>query len=287
MRIGVFGDCHGRWDDLNCVINGAIKNFNIDTAIQVGDFGFYPLVFDTYEKMNLKFKIPVYVIDGNHEDHIFIKKEYDTPGKMDIWKKQFNIHYMTRGSTLVIDTCKMGFFGGALNVDTSQKGSTKKRTTNYPLNVEVEEASETFNKMGKLDFLFTHSCPHSIGVGMRACPMFFETIEKYITRPLKISTGPIDDCGEQALTNLWHRLNDKPSHVCYGHFHSFRESKIGTTTFTCVGCVDSLGGHGHTLPFIVDTKAKTLECFPGQPLLNTIGLQRNMQTKLIKNDYPI
>jgi hypothetical protein len=280
--IGVFGDVHGAWDDLNCVIQQAIKKYNIDMVIQIGDFGFYPLIFDTYK--NLKFSVPVHAIMGNHCDHSFVYKCIKN-GEIENWKFKHNIHLIQQGTAWNKDGSKFGFLGKAMNVDRPQKGSTKNRDTNYILNVEVKEALEKFNAVGKLDFLITHSCPHSIGVGMQGRMCFVESVEKYIETPFNISTGPLHDCGEQALTNLWNGLNEKPSHWIYGHFHSNRQANVGTTDFTCVGCVDSLGGHDFTYPYIIDTEKKTFEVFPNDKLFNTAHFKR--QKFLEKNDYPI
>lgn len=282
MKIGIFGDSHGCWYDLICVINQAIKKYNIDMAIQVGDFGFYPLVFDKYT--NLKFNIPVHALMGNHEDHTYIYKSIKN-GRMESWKTEHNIHLIQQGTTWDINGCKFGFLGKAMNVDRKQTGSTKNRDTNYILNVEVKEALKTFNDFGQLDFLITHSCPHSIGVGMEGKTCFLESIEKYITRPFGVETGPLNDCGEQALTNLWNGLKIKPQEWIFGHMHIHKQKIINDTVFTCVGCVDSLGGHKHTLPYIIDTEKKTLECFPDQPLLNSKGFHSTRP--LEKNDYPI
>lgn len=272
----IAGDCHGAWDDLNCVIQQAIKKYNIDSVIQVGDFGFYPLTFAKYQY--LKFPVPVYALMGNHCDHSYIYK-YIKNGEIENWKTKHNIHLIQQGTVWNKDNCKFGFLGKSFNVDRANHGSHKNRDTNYILNVEVKEALESFNSMGKLDFLITHSCPHSIGVGMEGCLCFLESIEKYITIPFGVETGPLQDCGEQALTNLWHGLKIKPSHWIFGHFHNNKQSYVNNTTFTCVGCVDSLGGHNFAYPYIIDTDKKTFEVFPNDKLFNTAYFK--------KHDYPI
>lgn len=282
MLILCAGDVHGCFYDLECVINQAIKKYNIDACIQVGDFGFYPLCFDKFT--GRKFNVPVYAIDGNHENHEWLKKSLEN-ATATTWKEQHNIEYVPRGTTWELDGCKFGFVGGAMNVDRKQHGSSKHRTTNYPLNVEIREAIDKFNNFGQLDFLITHSCPHSIGVGMEGKACFLETIEKYITRPFGVSTGPFNDCGEQALTNLWNSLNIKPRHWIYGHFHQLTQKMVQDTTFTCVGCVDSAGGHNFARPFIIDTVKKTFEAFPNDTLLNAKGFH---STRILeKNDYPV
>lgn len=283
MKYLVLGDSHGNWYDINVIISQAIKKYKIDACIQVGDFGFYPMYFEN--NRYLKFPIPVYAIDGNHENHEFIKKSISN-GTIKSWKDDYNIEYVPRGTVWQIEDMKIGFMGGAMNVDSSQKGSSKKRTTNYPLNVEIREAIKTFNEVGKLDIMFTHSCPHSIGVGMQGSSYFLESIQKHIEIPFGISTGPLQDCGEQSLKNLWDGLVEKPTNWVFGHFHTLKNSKVDNTWFTCVGVVDSyFNKRGVVLPFILDTKNKSFECFPKDTLLNSEHFHR---TRILeKNDYPI
>jgi predicted phosphodiesterase len=284
MKILLAGDCHGCFYDLDCVINQAIKKYNIDACIQVGDFGFYPLCFDKFK--GHKFNVPVFALDGNHENHEWLKDSLDE-GIAVTWKEQHNLEYVPRGTTWEIDGAKFGFLGGAMNVDRRQSGSSKNRTTNYPLNVEIREAIKKFNDFGQLDFLITHSCPHSVGVGMEGKSCFFESIEKYITRPFNISTGPLNDCGEQSLSNLWGGLTLKPKEWIYGHFHCLHQKKAQDTVFTCVGCVDSAGGHEFARPFIIDTQKKTFEAFPSDTLLNSKGFHRTRLADEGFNPYPV
>jgi predicted phosphodiesterase len=282
MKYLVAGDVHGCFYDLECVINQAIKKYKIDACIQVGDFGFYPVCLDRF--IGKRFNVPVYAIDGNHENHDWLKVSLEK-GAGPIWKEQHNLEFIPRGTTWEIDGCKFGFLGGAMNVDRKQAGSSKKRTTNYLLNVEIKEAVRKFNDFGQLDFLITHSCPHSIGVGMEGNACFFESIDKYITTPFGVSTGTLNDCGEQALSNLWYGLTHKPKEWIYGHFHQLTQKQVQDTIFTCIGCVDSMGGHEFARPFIIDTQKKTFEAFPSDTLLNSKGFHK---TRILeKNDYPI
>jgi Icc-related predicted phosphoesterase len=221
---------------------------------------------------------------GNHENHEFIYRSIKDKSYLS-WQEKHNIFLVQQGDTWEEDNCKFGFLGKAFNVDRKQFGSTKNRDTNYILNVEVKEAIEKFNNFGQLDFLITHSCPHSIGVGMEGKICFIETIERYIEIPFGVSTGPINDCGEQALTDLWNGLKVKPSFVLFGHMHQLKQKQIGETLFTCVGTVDSSSGKNFSIPFIVDTKTKKLEAHPDNPLFNSSYYH---STRLLeKNDYPI
>lgn len=277
-KILVAGDCHGQWYDLQCVIAQAIRKYNIDKVIQVGDFGYYPGVFE--KNKNFKFQVPVYAIMGNHEDHKWIVKQSYTQ-----WEKDHNIFLIQQGDTWIEDNSKFGFLGKAFNVDRKQEGKIKLGNTNFITKIECDKAIEKFNALGKLDFLITHSCPHSIGVGMQGLPIFFESIYKYIEKPFKVSTGPIHDCGEPELTNLWNGLIQKPSEWIFGHWHKHYQKQVQDTVFTCVGAVDSYKGNEFTIPYIIDTVKKTFEAFPKDVLFNSNGLHKTYP--LEKNDYPI
>lgn len=264
MRYLVVGDCHGNLGNLYNIIESANKKYKIDACIQVGDFGFYPLVMDKYKF--LKFPIPVYAIDGNHENHEWLMKCINSKSHIE-WIDKNNINFISRGSVWDIEGCKIGFMGGAMNVHRSQEGSTSKGTTNYPTNNQIKEAIEKFNSVGGVNIMITHSCPHSIGVGMVGDPFFLKSIEKNITRPFMVSTGNINDCGEETLLNLWNGLVEKPKHWIFGHFHQTVQRKVLETYFTCVGSADVSDDKMYCLPFILDTEKKDLECYPSSPLL--------------------
>jgi len=272
MKILVLGDVHGNFYDVEFILAQAVSKFGIDMCIQVGDFGFYPRTFASYSK---KFQVPLFAIDGNHEDHDWLKKNV----QINDWKETRNLTYIPRGTTWELDDLKIGFLGGACNVDRAQEGSTKRKTTNYPLNSEILDAIKKFNDLGQLDILITHSCPHSIGVGMHGHPVFLESVEKYITRPLGVSTGPLHDCGEETLRVLWNGLKIKPKQWIFGHFHCYHQKQVQNTMFTCVGAGDSAGGHDFTIPFILDTKAGTFEAFPKDKLLNAYGILKQVELR--------
>ena len=81
------------------------------------------------------------------------------------------------------------------------------------------------------------------------------------------------------------QIEHKPKEWIFGHFHSYHQKQVGDTNFTCIGCVDSMGGHEFTIPFIIDTEKKTFEAFPKDTLMNSKGFHK---TRILeKNGYPI
>lgn len=252
-KILLVGDIHSRYDNLiNLEKSALAQGLDIDFVIQCGDFGF----FETYFNKMSFLPIPTMVIEGNHDD-----KEYINEQDYNKWELDYNLFYMERGTIQELNGSIIGFMGGALNVDRRQHGSIDKRTTNYILDVEVNEFLEKAKKYPKIDLLVTHSCPHSVGVGMVGSPIFFESIEKFC-HDKGHSTGRNEDCGDGALTKLYKGLNALQipvSNWIFGHFHSYKMSKIGTTNFYCIGCGDSSDGKLIKNPFIYDTKTHMID----------------------------
>jgi predicted phosphodiesterase len=270
MKILISGDLHGNFHELiQLQLEAKKANLPIDMCIQVGDFGFYERCFSTLGKMNVKkFPYKTFAIDGNHEEHWWLK---DAPVKE--WEEKHNLFYKPRGSIEEIDGSLIGFLGGALNVDRAQEGSTKDRTTNYILDVEIHEALEKFNALPKIDLMVTHTCPHSIGVGMLGHPYFAETIEKYC-HDKGHSTGKDNDVGDGPLTRLYRGLTNKPTNWVFGHFHQLKYTKVDGTHFYCVGSSDSSDGIHIKKPFIYDTQKKEIEYFPNNGLMNFTGFHK-------------
>jgi predicted phosphodiesterase len=268
MKLLICGDLHGKFHDLNSVMKNVDFNLKIkyDAVIQVGDFGLYPQCFEQLDQFNrklkttqtgysydytpLKFHKPVYVIDGNHENHEWLKDSNHS-----VWKEKYNIIYQSRSSWMDIDGYKIGFLGGALNADRKQEGSINKETTNYILNKQVKRALKEWNEVGGMDTIITHSCPTGIGIGMVGHPALFMTVQKYIVEAGH-GSNDFNDCGEHALTALYNGLNKKPVWWFYGHFHDSCAKKINDTTFICVGSTDSSDGHKYVYPKILDTETK-------------------------------
>jgi len=269
-KILLLGDCHGRFYNILYILNECMThNIDISSVIQCGDFGFYEREFATLKKMNVnKFQIPVNVIDGNHEDHEWLSEQ-----DHEAWKSSHNIFYKKRGTIEEIDGSIIAYVGGALNVDRAQHGSINKRTTNYLLDIEVNEFLEKAKSVPKIDLMVTHSCPHSIGVGMIGHPYFFESIEKFCHNKGH-TTGRNEDCGDGSLTKMYRGLSalgKLPTNWVFGHYHAYKMAKVGITNFYCIGTSDSSDGKKVKNPFVYDTQKKEIEFFPDKYLLNFDG----------------
>lgn len=251
MSLLVLGDCHAVWARLITAIDGGHAQHGATAVIQVGDFGFFPIYIPLLiEAMaGRRFPVPVHVIDGNHEDHAWLWGQA-AAGVCERWAADLNLIVHRRGDTAVIDGVRVGFLGGALHADRSQHGSTAKGTTNWITNKEADRAASAF-AAAEVDLVVTHSCPHSIGVGMAGSPDLFIAVERYI-RAKGFDGGPFEDCGEPALTRLWTRLARPPRSWVYGHFHTHRDVQVGSTAFRCVGSCDGSDGKHPTIGHLLD-----------------------------------
>ena len=278
MRLLILGDLHAKWQDLNSVMKNVDFGLKIpyDAVIQVGDFGFYPQTFIkldefhrtikrksnpmegyTYDYKPLKFHKPVHAISGNHENHSWLKKNQP---EWNNWKEKYNIIYQSRGSYIDIDGYKIGFIGGALNADRPQEGSIDKETTNYILDKEINRTLDSWNSIGGMDTIISHSCPTKIGIGMEGAPSLYMAVQNYIVQA-GYGENNFYDCGEHTLTRLYKGLIRKPDMQFFGHFHTSKNIKVDNTEFICVGSTDSSDNKCYVKPFILNTKTKTYDYY--------------------------
>jgi predicted phosphodiesterase len=230
MKYLIIGDTHASWSSLSQHMHTVeMRGIEYDEVIQVGDFGFYQSTMGFFKTFAKKFKKKIHFIDGNHEDHAFLAKHKET------YEEKYNLFYHPRGSITEINGSKIGWMGGAFNVDRPQEFING--TQNFPSREEIDAMIAKVNDIGGVDLMVTHSCPHSIGVAMKGTTFFQETIEKYI-HGIGYTSGPLWDCGDEPLTTLWHGLKVKPKNWVFGHFHKQHQGRVGDTNFFCVGICD-------------------------------------------------
>ena len=252
MRFLIAGDSHGEFQTLTDVIRNSVNGFGIDAVIQVGDFGFFKQYIESIQH---PFQVPVYAIDGNHEDHKWLKKQKSF--------EKLNLFYMKRGTVQEFDGRTVCFVGGAMNADRKQTGSIQNRTTNYLLNSEADEIVSELNQLDKpIDLMVTHSVPHSIGVGIQGLPFLIPLVQQYVIDALGVSVGPLNDCGENVLTRLWSKLIHKPRNWVFGHFHMYHQAVVENCNFWCVGSTDTSDKRMDCVPHIYDTALNEIEAFP-------------------------
>ena len=223
MRIGFFGDIHGRVHKFYHVLEKVIQEYQISVAIQVGDFGISKKAIRILDALG-GFLIPVYFVDGNHEDFRFLWRAMKK-GINKKWETDYNLFYQPRGSTLEIQGVKMGFFGGALHIGRPQKIIKGNVITTEELNRAVIE----FSRFSP-DILVTHSCPAGIGVGMQGLEIHYWGVVNHILMA-GFDPGPKADCGETQHALLWNQMSQRPKLWVYGHFHEQKMIEIDDTMF--------------------------------------------------------
>jgi hypothetical protein len=259
MRVLIVGDVHGQHQKLAESLRQAQTDFRIAAAVQVGDFGFYKNLMMPAREESIRFPVPLHVIDGNHEDHPWLRRAL-LLGMARIWRKESNLIYQPRPSVAVIGDSKVGFLGGALHADRPQRHNLFSGFPNYILHRQREHAAGLFNRE-RPELIVTHSCPSRIGIGIQSSAEMQPGVAEHITAA-GFDPGPADDCGEVELGRLWLELAYKPRAWVFGHFHRAHQTTVEGTRFVCVS--DDLDSAFRTL-VIWDTEEKKLLLCPADP----------------------
>lgn len=258
MKILFVGDVHGRFKALEHFQRESLKQFpDIDCAVQVGDFGFYP---DCMDPLGHKIKLPLktYAIDGNHEDHVWLHQIALGKGFWDKWKHHNNICFVRRGEIKEFGSAKFGFLGGAMSVDRNQHGSFKTNTHNWVEFSEAYSFADKMDKYGGVDVLVTHSCPCHIGILLKGDPFFTPELRKRIYKPFRIPHISIEDVGEHALKMMYKMMKRKPPLWIFGHFHIPHEKEIDGIRFLALDKIHLMEDDkwNSVMPFVYDTEVK-------------------------------
>ncbi len=248
MKILIVGDMHGHLDILWGLANAAAQQ-GIGAIIQVGDFGFYPRVLVAFQRMWRRFPIPVYAIDGNHEDHDWLSSCFANGTVAEVWAERLNLIYQPRGSVAMIGGARVGFLGGALHADRPQEGvavwtpGAEPTACNWTRPSDRQRAAAAWTTE-RCDLIVTHSCPGGIGIGMVGNPVLRESVDLYI-REAGFAVAPDYDIGDGELSLLVGDLRATgcmPPHWVFGHVHRVHDARVGATRFRCVGSGDSTSG---------------------------------------------
>jgi predicted phosphodiesterase len=259
MRVLIVGDVHGGHRELAESLTRAQTDFRVAAAIQVGDFGFNRELMARAREEQCRFPVPLHVIDGNHEDHRWLRRALLT-GAGRTWKNELNLIYQPRPSVAVLGSSKVGFLGGALHVDRPQQHNSLCGFPNYILQRNREQAVALFNRE-RPELIVTHSCPARIGIGLHSSAEMQSGVAEHIAAA-GFDPGPADDCGEVELSRLWIELAYKPRTWVFGHFHRAHEATIEGTRFVGMGV--ALAGPAGRLA-IWDTEEKKLLLCPADP----------------------
>lgn len=166
MKILLAGDTHSNIHHFKYLFKVAQEN-DCSLIIVLGDFMFFPnfnysiKFLNEISKISLEENIPVWWLDGNHENHDYIDvmtggittQSFLTRTENNEWK---NIYYLPRGYRFELDGVKFMSYGGAYSVDRPRR---VKFASWFPQEIvdlnRVEEISDE-----PVDILLTHDVPY-------------------------------------------------------------------------------------------------------------------------------
>ena len=124
----VCGDTHGDPNHLIYLYQMAL-NENVDAIFQVGDFGYWEHHPDGWSWLDMNSDLavqndmPLYWIDGNHENHTMLRRLYGPGGEKHkptpegFWEIRPGVYYVPRGCRWVWNGKHLMGLGGAYSVD--------------------------------------------------------------------------------------------------------------------------------------------------------------------------
>lgn len=199
----LLGDIHGNAGILNKAIEVS-KESNAVAIIQLGDFGLFPENKEWFRANIKDTHIPIYFIDGNHDDCA----KWDTYDEVTrIWDDR-ELYYIPRGTVMELDGRTLAFMGGAGSID---KKLRLENNMHWDINENITPIQVELlyrNALGKkIDVFLTHCPPHSV-------------IEKNFDPTQKLWFGVgIDwvDPNQHIIEDAWDKMNYPP--VYSGHMH--------------------------------------------------------------------
>lgn len=175
MKLLVVGDTHGSRSEVRRVFRRAVEQ-GAEAIVQVGDFGFWEHEYagieflDAFSRDAHDLDIPVYWVDGNHENHTMLRAEYGpgghkhNPTSEGFWRIRPNLFYIPRGTKWEWDGVTLMGVGGAVSIDKNYRLDVERKTMNprslwWPEEQITDEELEFVKSQGTADILFTHDCP--------------------------------------------------------------------------------------------------------------------------------
>jgi len=208
----IVGDIHSNYAGLQKIINSRI---DLTAVISVGDLALWKnendamtdkkAYYKTKTQINnfiknpVKFKIPIYMIKGNHDDFDNMYSD---------WFKSLNIHYIRQADILSIGNLRIGCLGGIyspVKYTLDSKNFVKREKRFYTLS-EIEALKNT-----DIDILITHQAAADV-------------LEK---------KDFMKDEGSKYLQDLFNNLN--PRYYIHGHHHINYKKVYNKTTIYGLG----------------------------------------------------
>lgn len=214
-KLAFLGDIHGETALLRRTLRD-IEQYHpeVTALIQVGDFGWYSSTRRDFASVEPH--IPVYWIDGNHEEFPLIW-DITTPTEV-----LSNITYVPRGTVMELGGRKIGFMGGAASVDKNIR--LIRNMEWYESEVITPEDVAKMDGIDTVDIFVTHT-PPQITIDER---MDNSELTRYFGLP-----NDWRDPSAQYVNDLWERFG-KPFLVC-GHMHRTLTDQDGKVRILNIG----------------------------------------------------
>ncbi len=216
--LAVLGDLHGEWGFLQQAISKAYKA-GASAIIQLGDFGIYPDGLAGAIHIARKSPIPIYFIDGNHEDYRIISewnRQLLETGESIYHVVKDRLMYVRRGTVLTLDGRCLALLGGAGSIDKDiriRQGGMWHPEEQIE-HVESQRMQSEFDKVGRVDFFLTHCPPQEI-----ITSEFDNGPGGLLRRQRTWGVGPEwFDPSAHRIEFLWRVMNCPP--IYSGHMHA-------------------------------------------------------------------
>jgi len=180
MRILCVGDTHGDSAFWTRTVIPAAKREGVEMVLQLGDFGFWIHEYEGIKYMVrlnkelLAAGITLYWIDGNHENHVWLRQLFlnykGQPRPVQTLGSQ--LWHLPRGSVVELGGKRFLACGGAFSIDKDRR--IPGRSWWPEEMVSVEDVARCQSR-GKADILLSHDCPEGVApkgehAAMKECP---------------------------------------------------------------------------------------------------------------------
>lgn len=193
----ILGDTHADSIFLVAAIEAA-KKAECDAIIQVGDFGYWPSDFEHQPFLEIESDIPIYFIDGNHEEHPKLTQNQKINKMTDC------IYHIARGCHVKIANTNCLFMGGGYSIDKHMRLEGHSWFKEEAI-TEEQIYSAMNHDIKTMDVIFSHDCPLSMNINSKPFASCYPDREK--------------------LDMLRHRYD--PRFWFFGHHHQSYESFNG------------------------------------------------------------
>lgn len=234
MKVLLVGDVHADLNFLQYCINYAQEN-ECEKIIQLGDFGYYPYqVFGIRFLEGIETEVPIYWIDGNHEDFSMLTPNVTSPAEV-----APNVFYMPRGYTWQLGEMNAMALGGAYSID--RRGRTKNLDWFEEEVLNYQDIDKACSATG-IDVMFTHDCPLGVPI---------QTILGSKAREIEEAIP-----NRRALQGVFDVV--KPKYLFHGHYHRRYQTELNGCKIVGLDCNNKRNGDS---VYVLDTEQVKLGIF--------------------------